>query len=151
MGALGTHHDGNLAILFLTGFIMTKEVGTVSETVGAKAVQFETVKQITKNVIKFNATPTIIKILSPIYIGEKLEGGTAAQKAMLPPHMAEAIDMATGEVGLIIFGKVLLGEIEKHYPKESYVDKYFSIAKKAPPEGDRKYSLWEVLEVKPKG
>lgn len=113
------------------------------------SAKFKTVKQVTMPLIKFGSVPIIVRFDSAIYIGEKLEGGTAAQRAMEPPHMAHVTDMETGEVGVVIFGAVLLKEIEKHYPKESYVGKFFAIAKKSPPEGDKKYSLWSVVEVAP--
>jgi len=112
-------------------------------------MEFEKVKSITRPVIKFSGTPTIVQISGTIYLGEKIDGGTAAQKAMEPPHMAEAIDMGTGEEGIIIFGAVLLSEITKAYPGDTYIGKYFSISKKNAAEG-KKYSLWSVHEVKPK-
>ena len=73
-----------------------RKMVSLPSTYGAIQMEFEKVKSITRPVIKFNGTPTIVQITGKIYLGEKIDGGTAAQKAMEPPHMAEAIDMATG-------------------------------------------------------
>lgn len=109
-------------------------------------MEFKKVKTLTLPLVKFSNTPTFVEITSPIYTSEKIKGGTATQQAMEPPKMAQCVNLETGEESVMMFGSVLLGEIEKHYPDNAYVGKSFSIIKRNVPEG-KQYYLWQVEEI----
>ncbi len=124
---------------------MVKQTETViSDTPVQTGPKFIRVKSVTRPVFKFPTTASLyLRFDGPIYIAEK--STAPSQKDMEPPHLANVTDMETGEEGQIVLGSVLISELEKAYPGETYVGKIFEIGKKKIPE--KKYSLWTINEV----
>lgn len=103
--------------------------------------QFKVKKHVTVPLLKMvNNTPIYVKFESAVFLGKVVDDKKAA------PHMANCINLETGEQVQIILGTVLLGNLEEAYPDESYVGKAFELVKQAP-EGSRKYALYQIAEI----
>lgn len=96
------------------------------------------------------------KIVSPIRIGKALsdrrakvddsdDAGTKRGPNMEPAHVAQVVNLETGELCTLIFGAVLKGTLEDSYPSDSYVGKCF-VSTQSKIEGKRYkgYSLAEI-------
>lgn len=106
------------------------------------------VKQITRAVFQQVVGQTLtVQIVGKIFKSDRLENETAEQKKMEPPMMAEVLNLETGELGLIIMNEVLLREVRKRYPDDSYVGKYFGITMKA--VNGKRYKNFVLFELEP--
>jgi hypothetical protein len=101
---------------------------------------FKIKKHVTLPLFKLDSTPRYLRFEGAVYIGKVVEDKKE------PPHLAKVTDMETGEMGEVILGTVLLGNLNEHYPEDKYVGKIFCLTKTSP-EGSRKYSLYNITEV----
>lgn len=60
-------------------------------------------------------------IQTPIHTGKKIDD------AKEPAKLCQAIDLETGELGLLICPTVMVKEMNEQYPNDSYVGKCFSV------------------------
>jgi hypothetical protein len=76
------------------------------------------------------------KITSPMHVGKKVDDEKA------PATLCEAVNMWTGELGLIVCPKVMQNELNENYPGDGYVNKFFCIVK-SNVEGKR----WKMVTI----
>ena len=114
-------------------------------TSAGTAPSFRVVKAITRPLIRFGVSPEYVRFDGPIYQSAPLEHGTAAQKKMAPPFMADVVNLKTGEAGQIILPTVLHKELVEKYPDDSYVSKDFQLRKINIAGKD--YSIWSITEI----
>lgn len=125
----------------------------------------ETVKPVQKMAGRFKVLKTVslplkslaegdlahVKMETAIRLGEKLKGKANEKKE--PAHLANVIDLDTGEEMLMIIPAVLKSSLEDNYKDESYVGKAFQIThlgKKAKGgAADEGYNLYKILEIDP--
>lgn len=100
---------------------------------------FKKIRQITLGVLKLSAQPRYIYIMSQMYIGEKI-----ANSKMAPATLMHAIDMETGEEGLILCASVLQKELLSNYGASDYVRRAFEITQHKAAKG---YNLVQIAEV----
>jgi hypothetical protein len=129
--------------------------------------EFEIAKHVTLPQLKLNEAgePNFIKFESTIAVAKDLQsdkGGRApkpkagetkedAEKRMMaPPDVAEVVNLATGELGMLIVNAVLKSNLTEKYPNDAYVGKMFQI-RKFKPEAKKRYFTFEILEIRPKG
>lgn len=65
-------------------------------------------------------------------------------------HIASTIEATTGAVRLFTWSSVFKSEMERDYPNDSYVGKWFQITK-LPKKRGKRYFAFAISEVKPKG
>ena len=105
--------------------------------------KFEVAKHVTLPLFKIGKEPLFCRFESKIVIGKIVDDKKE------PPRMAQVTNMETGELGEIIVGIVLKTNLEENYPDGTYVGKIFRL-EKISPEGARKYSLYNITEMKVK-
>lgn len=86
-----------------------------------------------------------LKITGKIYKGKELKGSEKTAK-MEPADLCPVINLETGEEMVLIVAAVVKGNFDEHYPKDSYVDKSFSLTKMAKREGKR-YFDFKIMEI----
>lgn len=112
-------------------------------------MEFKRKKLLTRPVLKFvENEPNFVKIEGAIYLGKEMKGDVAAdgKKKKEPAHLAEVIDLQTGELAQIIVSAVVLSVLNENYPDNSYVGKCFSITKKGKTPG-KQYFGYNVEEI----
>lgn len=108
-------------------------------------MEFDKVKSVTRMILKPEPNkPFYVEFQGAVTVGEKIK-----DDGKEPPHLANVLNLETGEESVIILGAVFLSELTKAYPDDAYVGKQFMVVKQAP-EGVRKYSLWQITEIKVK-
>lgn len=106
----------------------------------ATNLQFQKIKAVTLPVLKLELNETrYIAILGAMHEGKKIDDKKE------PATLAHAVDMRTGEEGLLICATVLKKELQENYPGEDYVGKGFEITKHRDPE--KKYNVFSIAEV----
>jgi hypothetical protein len=111
--------------------------------------QFKRKKLLTRPIIKFQVgQPNYVKIEGKIYLGREMKGDMTAdgKKKKEPAHLADVIDLKTGELGQIIVAAVVLSVLNEEYPGDSYVGKCFAITKKTQQPG-KSYFGYNVEEI----
>lgn len=107
-------------------------------------------KQVTRPVYK-QTTDGIMYILieGEIRIGNPIQGFTREGEAkMAPAHVADIVNIETGEECIMIFNTVLRTEFDKNYPDHSYIGKTFAVKPGGMKEGSRqKYRTYQILEI----
>lgn len=112
-----------------------------------------TVKKIlTLPLLKLEAgKPVYVQFQGPIFTGKKLTNAAAtdAEKAKLPPEMANVVNLETGELCQIMLGKVLHDLINEEYPQQSYVGKGFmlELTEKKRGRNGNNYNTYKLAEV----
>lgn len=110
------------------------------------ATKFVRVRTITQSVLKLKpGQPRFFFLLAPMYVGKKIE---ATKDAATLVH---AVDMETGEEGLVIVTAIMKKELTENYPGDSYVRKGFEfcITRAADPAAGIKYNHVSLSEVAP--
>ncbi len=120
------------------------------EPVPMKAVsdgpKFKIKKTLTPALLKFVEDETrYVKITAPIYIGKAQKPG-ADGKTKDPAHIADCINLETGEACVIIVGAVVASVFSESYPDGSYVDKGFAITKLGRQPG-KQYNPYQIDEL----
>lgn len=104
------------------------------------AFSFKVVDNVTLTLMKFGDKPCYIRAESEFYKGKVVDDKKEA------PTMFKVTDLQTGELHEAIAGTVMVGNMTEKYP-DSFKGRCFSI-RKISPEGARKYSLFEIAEIK---
>lgn len=103
---------------------------------------FKKIRQVTLPVLKLEkGKPRYLYILSPMYIGEQIEADRAAAT------LIHAVDMESGEEGLVVVPAVMQSELAKAYANNAYVGKGFEVVV-TKPQG-KNYNLVSIAEVAP--
>lgn len=138
----------------------TKAAEATTETTAQKPFVPKVVNHVTLPLLKMeDKVNYYLQILKPIKqdadevvkYNEKKKaqdeaGGKSKETIMEPPHLTQVMNLETGELHTFIVPTVLLLNLEKEYPNETYVKKGFQL-KKQSPEGKRKYSLFDIAEI----
>lgn len=107
-------------------------------------------KLLTRPTLKMvEGTPRYVKIEAPIFIGKEMKSrkaDAADAKKREPAHVANVIDLETGEPAQIICSAVVLSTLNDEYPSEAYVGKCFAITKLAKRDG-KDYFGYKVEEI----
>ena len=121
--------------------IETAIVAPVRET-----PKFKVKKLVTVPLLKFVIDqPIYVKITSPIFLGKEVKGSGDSSK-MEAAHLANIINLETGEEQQIIIAKVVQGVLDEEYPNQGYVGKAFQLTKLAKGSGKR-YNPYTVAEL----
>jgi selenophosphate synthase len=89
---------------------------------GGKNPKFQRLRAVTLPVLKLEKNTTrYLALLTPMYLGEKLDDSKEAAT------LIKAVDMETGEFGLIVAPTVLQSELTRNYTNDSYVGKGFEV------------------------
>jgi hypothetical protein len=116
------------------------QLGREGSVIEVGGVKIKIAKQVTRRVFpQVAGEPLPVKITGPIYKGEEIKQGKS--KDMAAADLAPVEHCITKELGLIIVGAVLKGELERQYPKVGdtwgYVNKSFAISTGPQAEGKR--------------
>ena len=115
------------------------------------APKFKKLRTVTLAVLKLPKNGVrYIAFVGPMHIGKttaKAAGTDAEGKAkpMDPATVAHAVDMETGEEGVVICPAVMVNELNSNYPGEGYVGKGFEVSVTRVPE--KRYNLVSLSEV----
>lgn len=108
--------------------------------------KFKVKKLVTVPLLKFVIDqPIYVKITSPIFLGKEVKGSGDSSK-MEAAHLANVINLETGEEQQIIIAKVVQGVLDEEYPNQGYVGKAFQLTKLAKGSGKR-YNPYTVAEL----
>ena len=101
---------------------------------------FQRLRSVTLPVLKLEkGKARYIALLGPMHLGKKLDDTKEAAT------LCRAIDMTTGEEGLIICTTVFAKELNENYPGEAYVGRGFEVIITHDPE--KKYNHVSICEV----
>lgn len=107
-----------------------------------RSPRFQKLRAVTLPVLKFDKTgkqARYVAILGAMHEGRKIDDNKD------PATLAHAVDMETGEEGLIICSTVLKKELNENYPGEAYVGRGFEVVITRDPE--KKYNHVTLSEV----
>ena len=110
----------------------------------------DVVKQVTVPVLSlpFNV-PVYLQITEPMHVGPDLRGRVAGYK--MAPATITVIKGIRGGLRTLICPAVLQGELERQYPEDAYVGRWFAI-KRFPPDvklaPDKRYSTFQIVEIR---
>lgn len=112
--------------------------------------KFVKLRQVTLPVLKLKpGTERFVCFIGPMHVGEAIEAKKKedGKPAKEPATIAHALDMETGEEGILICSAMLKGELNKQYPVERYVGRGFGISHTRVPDKD--YNIVSIVEVAP--
>jgi|SRR5882672_2029137 len=117
-----------------------------SMNTAASAPQFKRKKLLTRPILKFiKDIPVYIRCEGAIYLGKEMKQ-QQGEKKKEPAHLADVIDLSTGEVAQIIVNAVPMSVLKENYPEDSYVGKCFAITRQSRKEG-KAYDPFNVEEI----
>ena len=91
-------------------------------TSGGKNPKFQRIRAVTLPVLKLEKNTTrYLALLTPMYLGEKLDDSKEAAT------LIKALDMESGEFGLIVTPTVMQSELSRNYADHAYVGKGFEV------------------------
>lgn len=103
---------------------------------------FQKIRQVTLPVLKLEkGKPRYLFVLAPMTVGKKIDDQKEAATVM------HAVDMESGEEGLVIVPTVMQKELNESYPNGSYVRKGFEVILTRVPE--KRYNIVSICEVAP--
>lgn len=103
-------------------------------------------KLLTLPLLKFEKDkPRYIKFTGPIYLGKDMKQKEGDKKKE-PAHLAEVIDLETGEQAQIIINAVPMSVLKENFPDNTYVGKCFAITRQTRKEG-KAYDPFNVEEI----
>lgn len=103
-------------------------------------------KLLTRPVLKFvKDVPQYVKFEGAIYVGREM-AQKAGEKKKEPAHLADVIDLMTGELAQIIVNAVPMSILNESYPDNGYVGKCFSIMRQPRQEG-KMYDPFKIEEI----
>lgn len=112
----------------------------------AAGAGFEQVAYITVPMLNVpDGTTIIVRMLDAVEVLPELEGVT---KKFPGDHFASRIAATNGDVRLFTWTSVFMKEMEKAYPNQSYVGKWFQITIEGLKRG-KKYRVPAIIEVRP--
>lgn len=124
-----------------------KELSVVQPTNSALDFggKFKIVRQVTLPTFKLQVgIPFAFRADGVIVQGKKLKTDTDSKRE--PASLLAVTNLDTGEVGQIVLGAVLKGNLEEQYPDQAYVGKSFAILKGEKREGKR-YNEYQIMEI----
>jgi hypothetical protein len=103
-------------------------------------------KLLTRPVLKFvTDEPRFVKFEGAIYVGKEMKA-KGDDKKKEPAHLADVIDLETGELAQIIVNAVPMSVLQESYPGDTYVGKCFSIMRQSRQPG-KQYDPFKVEEI----
>jgi hypothetical protein len=103
-------------------------------------------KLLTRPVLKFvKDEPRYIKFEGAIYLGKEMKI-KEGEKKKDPAHLADVVDLSTGELAQIIVNAVPMSVLKENYPGDSYVGKCFMIMRQSRQPG-KDYDPFKVEEI----
>ncbi len=104
-------------------------------------------KLLTRPVLKFVTDQArYVKIEGKIYIGKEMKQKAGDDKKKEPAHLADVIDLSTGELAQIIVNAVPLSVLNENYPNDAYVGLCFAITRQSRQPG-KQYDSFKVEEI----
>lgn len=104
-------------------------------------------KLLTRPILKFiKDEPRYVKFEGKIYLGKEMKQKAGDDKKKEPAHLADVIDLTTGELAQIIINAVPMSVLKENYPDDSYVGKCFAITRQSRKEG-KAYDPFLVEEI----
>lgn len=127
-------------------------MNTPAAAAGASTFVPEVVRVLTRPTIKLEiGTPVYVLIQSRVVIGKEIKSRRPTdadkEKKREPAHVADVVNLETGELNQLIVSAVVLGVLNDDYPHDAYVGKSFSI-KKLDKKAGKDYFPYEVREIK---
>jgi len=113
---------------------------------------FRVVRHVTRPLLKLvDNTPTYVLIDEAMKQAEPIKGRT--QKGvdgnpLPPPFIVAVTDLSDGSQKQMVCNEVLKSELDKQYPNDTYVGKYFELIKNTKAEGKR-YNTFGITELAP--
>jgi hypothetical protein len=110
-------------------------------------------RQITRTVLRqIDFEPFFCTIESVAALGVAI--AASGRPAKDPPTLCDVIDLATGELQILVMNKVLLSELDRAFPDNGYVGRSFAIVRHGHQDAtdtDKRYKLYKILELKKEG
>lgn len=113
--------------------------------------QFRIVKHVTRPLLKLvDGVPTYIKLDAAFKQAEQQKNPKkdAAGNIIPPPFVIDITNLEGGIPSTMVANEVFRSELEKQYPNETYVGKYFEIIKNTKAEG-KNYNTFGITELAP--
>lgn len=124
---------------------LSQEVVAQANSALTFAGKFKVIRQVTLPTFKLTVgIPFAFRVDAPMYVGKKLKDDKDAKRE--PATIVNVTNLDTGEVGQLVLGAVLKGNLEEQYPEASYVGKSFAILKGEKREGKR-YNEYQIMEI----
>lgn len=118
------------------------------ESAAATAPKFvpQRKKLLTRPILKFvKDVPVYIRFEGKIYLGREMQQKEGDKKKE-PAHLADVVNLETGELAQIIVNAVPMSVLKENYPNDSYVGKCFAITRQGRKEG-KAYDPFNVEEI----
>ena len=106
------------------------------------------IKNVTLPLSKWkNETPKFLQFKGEIFLGKQLADAKldADGKAQKPAHLANVVDLETGEEMQVICASVLKATLEEEYPAGAYVEKAFMLTQHR--DTQKKYNTYSIAEL----
>jgi hypothetical protein len=126
--------------------IPVKKPGDVV-TIGGRSYQVR--QQVTRTVLSQRemADGTVFAVMIETKAIQRLENYDPADAdAMKPPFVCNIVNLDSGEFQVLVMNAVLLSEIQRGYPDDSYVGKKFLIQRNKV-IGGKRYRGYKVVEI----
>lgn len=112
--------------------------------------QFTKLRQVTLGVLKLSPKePRYIYIVAPMHVSADIAPDAPAKegapKKKEPATVAHALDMQTGEEGVLICSAMLKSQLQREYPGDGYVGRGFEFTSTKVP--DKAYNIVSIAEV----
>ena len=109
---------------------------------------FRVSKNVTLPLSKWkNEAPKYLQFKGEIFLGKQLADAKldADGKAQKPAHLANVVDLETGEEMQVICASVLKATLEEEYPAGAYVGKAFMLTQHR--DTAKKYNTYSISEL----
>lgn len=111
------------------------------------APKFKRKKLLTRPVLKMlKDIPVYIRFEGKIYLGKEMKQKSGEDKKKEPAHLADVVDLDSGELAQIIVNAVPMSVLMENYPDNDYVGKCFAITRQGRKEG-KSYDPFLVEEI----
>jgi hypothetical protein len=112
--------------------------------------KFTVAEQVTRTVLRQQeAQPFAVTFESPAFKSAPLP---SPGRPMQPPDVCNIINLETGDKQILIMNTVLLGELNRAFPNDTYVGKSFLIRGETPVNGDgekKGYRVYQIIRIEP--
>lgn len=107
------------------------------------AEHYDVVKRVTTPALPFPTGATyVLRILEPVRTSE-------VEDSRFGPARVSEVEALNGDVRMLIWNEVFHTAMQRAYPKDSYVGRWFQITKLPGKEGKRgKYADFAIVEIK---
>jgi hypothetical protein len=113
--------------------------------------KFRIVKHVTRPLLRLiDNKPVFVKMDGPFRQAEATKNPQkdASGNPVPPPFLADIVNLETDQPSQMVANEVFKSELQKQYPNDSYVGKYFELTKITKAEGKR-YNTFTILEIAP--